>query len=164
MTKPHEYYMSQALELAREAADAGEVPVGCVIVRDGAVISRGRNRREEKQAVCSHAEMEAMAHAGAVPHVRRGHSQRPDSQGVLRRTGQCLRRLRRRDQPVYGAVPSPTRSGGRNFGRGLSSGTGGIFRETPPRKAVDAKFLRNAERFKTFVTTPAGLLNNSPVS
>ena len=66
MTKPHEYYMSQALELAREAADAGEVPVGCVIVRDGAVISRGRNRREEKQAVCSHAEMEAMAQANAA--------------------------------------------------------------------------------------------------
>ena len=33
MTKPHEYYMSQALELAQEAADAGEVPVGCVIVQ-----------------------------------------------------------------------------------------------------------------------------------
>ena len=176
MTKPHEYYMSQALELAREAADAGEVPVGCVIVRDGAVISRGRNRREEKQAVCSHAEMEAMAQANAALGSWRldncalyvtlepGHSQRPDSQGVLRRTGQCLRRLRRRDQPVYGAVPSPARSGGRNFGRGLSSGTGGIFRETPSGKAVDAKFLRNAERFKTFVTTPAGLLNNSPVS
>lgn len=41
---------------------------------------------------------------------------------------------------------------------------GGFFRETPSGKAVDAKFLRNAERFKTFVTTPAGLLNNSPVS
>ena len=66
MTKPHEYYMSQALELAREAADAGEVPVGCVIVRDGAVIGRGRNRREEKQAVSSHAEMEAMAQAKAM--------------------------------------------------------------------------------------------------
>lgn len=66
MTKPHEYYMSQALELAQEAADAGEVPVGCVIVRDGAVIGRGRNRREEKQAVCSHAEMEAMAQANAT--------------------------------------------------------------------------------------------------
>ena len=66
MTKPHEYYMSQALELAREAADAGEVPVGCVIVRDGAIIGRGRNRREEKQAVCSHAEMEAMAQANAT--------------------------------------------------------------------------------------------------
>ena len=66
MTKLHEYYMSQALELAREAADTGEVPVGCVIVRDGAVIGRGRNRREEKQAVCSHAEMEAMAQANAA--------------------------------------------------------------------------------------------------
>lgn len=66
MTKPHEYYMSQALELAQEAADAGEVPVGCVIVRDGAVIGRGRNRREEKQAVSSNAELEAMAQANAA--------------------------------------------------------------------------------------------------
>ena len=64
MTK--EYYMEQALALAREAAAAGEVPVGCVIVKDGAVIGRGRNRREEKQAVSSHAEMEAMAEANAA--------------------------------------------------------------------------------------------------
>ena len=56
-----EYYMEQALALAREAAAAGEVPVGCVIVKDGAIIGRGRNRREEKQAVSSHAEMEANA-------------------------------------------------------------------------------------------------------
>ena len=62
----HEYYMEQALALAREAAEAGEVPVGCVIVKDGAVIGRGRNRREEKQAVSSHAEMEAMAEANAA--------------------------------------------------------------------------------------------------
>ena len=62
----HEYYMEQALALAREAAAAGEVPVGCVIVKDGAIIGRGRNRREEKQAVSSHAEMEAMAEANAV--------------------------------------------------------------------------------------------------
>lgn len=61
-----EYYMEQALALAREAAAAGEVPVGCVIVKDGAVIGRGRNRREEKQAVSSHAEMEAMAEANAA--------------------------------------------------------------------------------------------------
>ena len=59
----HEFYMRQALELAREAALAGEVPVGCVIVHDGRVIGAGRNRREEKQAVFSHAEMEAMAQA-----------------------------------------------------------------------------------------------------
>ena len=61
-----EYYMEQALALAREAAAAGEVPVGCVIVKDGAIIGRGLNRREEKQAVSSHAEMEAMAEANAA--------------------------------------------------------------------------------------------------
>ncbi len=59
----HEDYMREALCLAREAAEAGEVPVGCVIVRHGEIIGRGRNRREEKQAVFSHAEMEAMAQA-----------------------------------------------------------------------------------------------------
>ena len=59
-----EDYMRQALSLAREAADAGEVPVGCVIAdEDGQIIGRGRNRREEKQSVSSHAEMEAMAQA-----------------------------------------------------------------------------------------------------
>lgn len=58
-----EYFMRQALELAREAAAAGEVPVGCVIVRDGEIVGRGRNRREEKQATSSHAEMEAIAEA-----------------------------------------------------------------------------------------------------
>ena len=62
----HELYMRQALELAKEAAREGEVPVGCVIVRDGQIIGRGRNRREEKQAVSSHAEMEAMAEANAA--------------------------------------------------------------------------------------------------
>lgn len=59
----HEEYMRQALDLARQAAACGEVPVGCVIVKDGRVIGRGRNRREERQAAWSHAEMEAMAQA-----------------------------------------------------------------------------------------------------
>ena len=59
----HEYYMEQALLLAREAARAGEVPVGCVIVRGGEIVGRGRNRREEKQATCSQAEMEAIREA-----------------------------------------------------------------------------------------------------
>ena len=54
-----ECYMMEALELAREAAAEGEVPVGCVIVQDGRIIGRGRNRREEKQSTASHAEMEA---------------------------------------------------------------------------------------------------------
>ena len=63
MMDERERYMALALELAREAAAAGEVPVGCVIVRDGQVVGRGRNRREEKHATASHAEMEAIAQA-----------------------------------------------------------------------------------------------------
>ena len=63
MQTEQERYMEQALALAREAAAAGEVPVGCVIVRDGQVVGRGRNRREEKQSTASHAEMEAIAQA-----------------------------------------------------------------------------------------------------
>lgn len=58
-----ELYMRRALDLAREAAAAGEVPVGCIIVRNGEVVGFGRNRREEKQATASHAEMEAIAMA-----------------------------------------------------------------------------------------------------
>ena len=42
----HEFYMAEALALAREAAADRDIPVGCVIVRDGEVIGRGRNRRE----------------------------------------------------------------------------------------------------------------------
>ena len=58
-----EDYMRQALALAAEAAAAGEVPVGCVIVRNGEIVGRGRNRREESQSTASHAEMEAIAQA-----------------------------------------------------------------------------------------------------
>ena len=58
-----EKYMREALALAHEAAAAGEVPVGCVIVCKGEIIGRGRNRREEKQETLSHAEMEAILEA-----------------------------------------------------------------------------------------------------
>ena len=63
MTVDREFYMRQALALAREAALAGEVPVGCVVVRGDEIVGRGRNRREERQAAASHAEMEAIAQA-----------------------------------------------------------------------------------------------------
>ena len=66
MQTQQEFYMEEALKLAQEAAAAGEVPVGCVIVRKGEIIGRGRNRREEKQATASHAEMEAIAEANRV--------------------------------------------------------------------------------------------------
>ncbi|MGX8712043.1 MAG: tRNA adenosine(34) deaminase TadA [bacterium] len=58
-----ERFMRLALALAREAAQEGEVPVGAVIVKDGEVISTGRNRRERgKNALC-HAELEAIDRA-----------------------------------------------------------------------------------------------------
>ena len=59
-----ETYMSLALELAREAAACGEVPVGAVVV-DGAgrVIGQGRNRREESGDATAHAELEAIREA-----------------------------------------------------------------------------------------------------
>ena len=63
MLTEQEFYMQQALLLAQEAAEAGEVPVGCIIVRNGEIVGRGRNRREEKQSTASHAEMEAIAEA-----------------------------------------------------------------------------------------------------
>ena len=61
-----EYYMDMALQYAREAYEAGEVPVGCVIVnKNGEVIGKGRNRREETHDASSHAEMEAIRQACA---------------------------------------------------------------------------------------------------
>ena len=61
-----EYFMSLAMELANEAAENGEVPVGCVICdRDGNVIGRGRNRREANSDATAHAEIEAIREACA---------------------------------------------------------------------------------------------------
>lgn len=62
-----EKYMALALELAREAASQGEVPVGCVIAdAGGQVIGRGRNRRIERSDATAHAEMEAIRQACAA--------------------------------------------------------------------------------------------------
>lgn len=56
-------FMDAALELARQAAAEGEVPVGCVIVRQGQIVGRGRNRRETGKSALAHAEIEAIAQA-----------------------------------------------------------------------------------------------------
>lgn len=53
-------FMKEAIELAKISADELEVPVGAVVVMNGEVVGRGRNRREkEKNALC-HAEIEAI--------------------------------------------------------------------------------------------------------
>ena len=56
--------MREALRLAQEAADDGEVPVGCVVaMEDGRIVGRGRNRREKGKSALAHAELEAIGEA-----------------------------------------------------------------------------------------------------
>ena len=56
-------FMLEALALAREAFDDGEVPVGCVVVRGDEIVGRGRNRREKDKSALAHAEIEAISQA-----------------------------------------------------------------------------------------------------
>ena len=52
----HRELMTRAIELAKQAADEGEIPVGAVISRDGEIIAEGRNMREKCQNAIYHAE------------------------------------------------------------------------------------------------------------
>jgi tRNA(adenine34) deaminase len=61
-----EDYMRMALQLAREAERAGEVPVGAVIVLDGEVIGRGHNSPITKNDPTAHAEIIALREAAAA--------------------------------------------------------------------------------------------------
>jgi tRNA(adenine34) deaminase len=60
---PDEHYMMEALSLAREAARAGEVPVGAVVVSKGRIIARTRNETEKLTDVTAHAEILAITAA-----------------------------------------------------------------------------------------------------
>ena len=55
--------MGQALVEAQAAADLGDVPIGAVVVRDGRIIARARNRREYSRDPTAHAEIEALREA-----------------------------------------------------------------------------------------------------
>ncbi len=55
--------MNQAIALAKEAAEEGEVPVGAVVVLDGKIVGAGRNRREISKNALAHAEIEAINEA-----------------------------------------------------------------------------------------------------
>ncbi|MEE0981038.1 MAG: tRNA adenosine(34) deaminase TadA [Acutalibacteraceae bacterium] len=57
------FFMNEALKLAREAADEGEVPVGAVVVLGDEIVGRGRNRREKGKNALAHAELEAIDEA-----------------------------------------------------------------------------------------------------
>jgi tRNA(adenine34) deaminase len=59
-------FMREALALASEAAAAGEVPVGAVVVKDGAIVGRGHNRPVAGNDPTAHAEIVALREAAAV--------------------------------------------------------------------------------------------------
>ena len=70
-TTEDERFMRAAIEQAKLAGSAGDVPVGAVMVKDGEIISRGRNRRETFENPIAHAEMEAIEKAAeATGHWR----------------------------------------------------------------------------------------------
>lgn len=67
-----EEYMEKALELAREAASRGEIPVGAIVVdKNGKIIGEGFNRREEFQSPTAHAEVLAIEQAAKTLKNRR---------------------------------------------------------------------------------------------
>ena len=59
----HEKYMRAALRQAEKALLIGEVPIGCVIVREGKIIARGYNRRNTDKSTLAHAELTAIRRA-----------------------------------------------------------------------------------------------------
>jgi len=61
-----QYFMGEALRLARRAMDAEEVPIGAVIVRDGRIIARAWNQVEMLKDATAHAEMLAITQAESV--------------------------------------------------------------------------------------------------
>ena len=59
----HQIWMREALELAREAAADGEIPVGAIVVYQGEIIGSGKNGRQARQDPTTHAEIEAIRQA-----------------------------------------------------------------------------------------------------
>jgi len=62
MTKD-EKYMKEAIKQAKKAAAAGDVPIGCVIVKDDKILARGYNKRNAKKTTLAHAELLAIEKA-----------------------------------------------------------------------------------------------------
>ncbi len=62
----HEKFMKAALEEARAGLAEGGIPIGSVLVKDGAIIGRGHNRRVQKKSAILHAEMDCLENAGRL--------------------------------------------------------------------------------------------------
>ena len=97
--KMYEAYMAKAIKLAQKAYVQGDVPIGCVIVKDDKVIARGYNKRNLKKTTLAHAELLAIEQASkklalrglhdvcnvrTVPDVCRSHCTGKDPEGCDR--------------------------------------------------------------------------------
>ena len=58
-----EKYMKEAIRQAKKAGEAGDVPIGCVIVYEGKIIARGYNKRNQQKSALGHAEISAIRKA-----------------------------------------------------------------------------------------------------
>lgn len=100
--KNDQFFMEEALKEAKLAFDLDEVPVGCVIVKDGKIIARSHNLKETEQDVTSHAEINAIKEASQ--HLR---SWRMDGCDIYVNLEPCLMCLgaivsARFDRLIYG--------------------------------------------------------------
>ena len=62
--KDHQYFLSEAVAEARKGQSEGGIPIGSVLVHNGAIIGRGHNRRVQSGSVVLHGEMDALENAG----------------------------------------------------------------------------------------------------
>ena len=129
-----EGFMREALRLAQAAADEGEVPVGCVVVRGGEIVGRGRKRREGAKSALAHAEIEAVCNARAVPDVRRGDHQRAHPARGLRRERAGKRLLRLSGRSVHAPMQPEAGDRAGRAGGGVLGDAERVFQK-PAREA-----------------------------
>ena len=166
-----EFYMTEALRLARAAGKCGDVPVGCVIVRGEEIVGRGRNRREEIHDATAHAELEALRQASqslgrwrlsdctlyvtlepcpmCLPHVRRGNLERPHRTGGLWSGGRKGGLLRVQAPFGPGGLPPLGGDHGRRPPGGVRPSAGRVLPAAALRKSL---FFCNI-LLRTFVIT-----------
>jgi len=68
MTTDAEFF-AEAISEARKGRASGGIPIGSVLVVDGAVIGRGHNQRVQRDSAVFHAEIDALENAGRLPHA-----------------------------------------------------------------------------------------------
>ena len=160
----HDLFFDAALALAREAAQVGEVPVGAVLVQNGRIVARGRNRREERCAVTGHAELEALADYAATFHSWRlapGTDLYVTVEPCLMCTGALLWA---RVSAIYYGCPDPREAGLRTQAPLIAAGRfdhqftkieGGL-REAEAAQLMKDFFRKKREEKKAVTTAVAG--------